>query len=176
MLYDISKPLSQDSPVYPGDEPFSIRRTCSLENNDGAEVSAVCGSLHAGTHVDLPAHLGYGFEVPLSIFCGPATVIAAYDFTPGERVLIKSDVPPSFEIIRSLARSGCKLVGVETASVDELGSSTLQNHHALLSEGIPILENLDLSQVGTGDYQLFAFPLKIVGAEASWVRAVLEAL
>ena len=46
-------------------------------------------------------------------------------------------------------------------------------HRALLSEGVAVLENLDLSEVKPGKYFLVAAPVKISGVEASPVRAIL---
>ena len=41
---------------------------------------------------------------------------------------------------------------------------------------VAILENLDLSDVPEGDYELIALPLRIVGCDSSPVRAVLREL
>jgi arylformamidase len=49
----------------------------------------------------------------------------------------------------------------------------LQNHHALASAGIAIVESLDLSNVGSGIYQLAALPLKIAGGDGGPMRAIL---
>ena len=46
-------------------------------------------------------------------------------------------------------------------------------HRALLSYGIAVLENLDLSHAPDGRYRLFAAPLKIAGGEAAPCRALL---
>ena len=45
-----------------------------------------------------------------------------------------------------------------------------------LQGGISIIENLDLSQVEAGDYELIALPLKLEGVEASPVRAALRSV
>ena len=39
-----------------------------------------------------------------------------------------------------------------------------------------VLENLVLDDVAPGDYELIALPLKLTGADASPVRAVLRSL
>ncbi|MCA9756742.1 MAG: cyclase family protein [Candidatus Eisenbacteria bacterium] len=74
---------------------------------------------------------------------------------------------------RELAERGAVLVGIDTPSVDPADSKTLAAHHALLAGELHWIENLDLSRVGPGVYELAAFPLAIVGACASPVRAVL---
>ena len=71
------------------------------------------------------------------------------------------------------AEHGYRLVGIDTPSVDPEDSKDLPAHHALLEGGLRWLENLDLSRIEPGDYQLVALPLPIVGGDASPVRAVL---
>ena len=76
----------------------------------------------------------------------------------------------------AIVEAGAALVGVEGMSVDQLDSADLPNHRILLGAGVAILENLDLSAVEPGAYELIALPLKIAGAEATWVRAALRTL
>jgi arylformamidase len=47
-------------------------------------------------------------------------------------------------------------------------------HHALFNGGAYILENLDLSHVAAGSYDLMAAPVKYGGLDAAPVRAVLR--
>ncbi len=68
---------------------------------------------------------------------------------------------------------GVRLVGVDVPSIDPLNSPTLDAHHLLFAAGGGVLENLDLSGVASGRYDLCAPPLKIVGGDAAPVRAVL---
>lgn len=75
-----------------------------------------------------------------------------------------------------LADAGVQLVGIDTPSVDPATSKQLDGHHALHSGGVAILENLDLCHVPAGDYELIALPLRIVGCDASPVRAILREL
>jgi arylformamidase len=77
------------------------------------------------------------------------------------------------ETCRLAAERGAVLMGIDTPSVDPADSTTLEAHHALLAGGLHWLENLDLSGVTPGLYELSALPLRIVGACASPVRAVL---
>src|SRR6516165_333621 len=86
---------------------------------------------------------------------------------PNRIPVIAADVPGW------LQKNGVKLLGVDLPSMDEIDSKSLQNHHALASAGIAIIESLDLSDVAPGIYNLAALPLKIVGADGAPVRAVL---
>jgi arylformamidase len=72
-----------------------------------------------------------------------------------------------------LGSQGIVLLGLDLPSVDALDSKDLPNHHALARNGVAILESLDLSRVEEGVYDLVAMPLKVVGADAAPVRAVL---
>ncbi len=80
------------------------------------------------------------------------------------------------EAAHFLAKSGVRLVGIDTPSIDHAVSKGMKAHHALQENGVAILENLDLSQVPPGDYELIALPLKIVGGDSSPVRAILRDL
>lgn len=77
------------------------------------------------------------------------------------------------EVIDWLAGLGVKLIGIDTPSVDLEQSKDLPAHKALLRNQISVLEGLVLSHVKPGLYTLIALPLKIRGADASPVRAVL---
>jgi arylformamidase len=68
---------------------------------------------------------------------------------------------------------GALLLGIDTDSMDAFDSKDLPAHHRLMRHGIAILEGIDLSAVRPGRYELVALPLRLVGADASPVRAVL---
>lgn len=82
----------------------------------------------------------------------------------------------SEECARSLLGHGLRLLGVDCPSVDARESKNLPVHHMLFSGNACILENLDLRRVSPGDYELLAFPLKLMGMDAAPVRAVLREL
>jgi len=65
------------------------------------------------------------------------------------------------------------LVGIDCLSVDPPEEADLPAHRTLLQAGVPILEGVNLAGVEPGDYLLICLPLKLKGAEASPVRAVL---
>ena len=67
-----------------------------------------------------------------------------------------------------------RLVGIDTPSVDLFDSKDLPAHKAFLRCDMAILEGLVLAEVPPGLYELIALPLKLVGFDASPVRAVLR--
>jgi arylformamidase len=62
---------------------------------------------------------------------------------------------------------------VDAPSVDDRESKTLPVHHMLFAGGAYNLENLDLRRVASGEYELLAPPVKMMGCDAAFVRAVL---
>jgi arylformamidase len=98
-LYDITVPLSNDLPVYPGDPPIQINRVSSLEKGDLARVSHLSFSTHIGTHIDPPSHFvkdgKTSDELPLEIFIGKARVIDI-----GEEDVIRASLLAKFDLKR----------------------------------------------------------------------------
>ncbi|MFI0607356.1 MAG: cyclase family protein [Anaerolineae bacterium] len=72
---------------------------------------------------------------------------------------------------------GVRLIGVNVPSVDPLDSKTMDSHRLLFAAGAGLLENLDLRGVGVDQgYWLSAPPIKVLGADAAPVRALLRRL
>lgn len=80
------------------------------------------------------------------------------------------------EAIDWLAAAGVRTVGVDTPSIDPAESAELPAHAAVLRHYMTIVEGLALGGVPEGDYELIALPLRLVGFDASPVRAVLREL
>jgi arylformamidase len=55
-FYDITVPISNQLPVYPGDPPVQVTPVQSWEAGDGVCVSHLSLTTHIGTHIDPPAH------------------------------------------------------------------------------------------------------------------------
>lgn len=118
MLYDITRTVSPDIAVWPGDTPYSSQLVMALAKGDSANVTTLTLSAHTGTHTDAPYHftadgLRVG-QVALEAYFGPARVLSVgkmggllpgdlaahdlmgHDLTGVERVLFHtpaSDVP-----------------------------------------------------------------------------------
>ena len=204
-LWDISPTVSPASPIFPGDEPFSLRWTAQLSPACPVNLSAITMSPHVGAHADAPLHYGNGQPgaavVDLDAYLGPCRVIHAIGCGPLIRIEhlrhAADDLParvlvrcceradevwnPDFtayapETVEWLAGQGVRLIGLDTPSVDPAASKTLDSHQQLLRLDLRVLENLVLDDVPEGDYELIALPLKLAGACASPVRAVLREL
>lgn len=77
-----------------------------------------------------------------------------------------------------LVESGIKLVGIDYLSVEQFQSEKFETHHTLLSNGVVILEGLDLRAVPAGRYELICLPLKFEGGsgDGAPARVVLRSL
>ena len=78
-IYDLSVPLTNEMPTYPGDPGIQISNWSSLSKGDAANVSLLNFGAHTGTHIDAPAHFIAGGNklesLPLEVLIGRAEVI-----------------------------------------------------------------------------------------------------
>lgn len=72
-----------------------------------------------------------------------------------------------------LLEGGLRLIGTDRLSVDVSGGGDYNLHRTLLGSGCVIVEGLQLTDVEPGPYELIALPLRLGGAEASPIRALL---
>lgn len=204
-LWDISPPISPDTPAFPGDTTYQQTWTAAIGPGCPVNVSAITMSPHLGAHADAPLHYGRNApaigSVDLDPFLGRCRVIHAIDQGPlitrahlahavaglPPRVLVRTctKAPATWssqfsafapDTIAWLASLGVTLVGIDAQSVDPADSQTLDSHQQLLAHDLRVLENLVLDDVDAGDYELIALPLKLTQACASPVRAVLRSL
>ena len=203
MIFDISPPISDKTKVWPGDTPPTRAVLCDLRQGANITLSTLRSTVHVGAHADAPSHYGVDgaaiHERSLDLYLGPCEVVRVAavrgtrvtpDLLPrpirAERVLIATGTfpdPEAFnedfaalapELVEYLHRMGVKLVGIDTPSVDLFASKNLPSHLTFLRYDMAILEGLVLKDVPEGMYELIALPLKLVGYDASPVRAVLR--
>ena len=197
---DISRPVSEDTPVWPGDVPFRLDRKL----DGGTVLSSFETTCHVGTHVDAPLHLdpaGSGVDsIPMSRLVGAAEVVLAsgagrvvgVDDLPGgwspqeKRILIRTDSHPldapiesgfralGVEIVHWLADRGVEMIGVDVPSVDPFDADEMVAHRALLERGLTWIEGLWLGDAVPARYFLVALPILLVDAEAAPIRAILR--
>jgi arylformamidase len=203
MIYDISPPLSPRLAVWPGDTPPSRELLLDMRRGDEITLSTLRATVHLGAHADAPSHYGAGAPAvdarALDYYLGPCQVIRVAVprgscVTPEDiitpiaapRVLLDTGTHPdpelfpedfaalAPELVTWLHERGVRLVGIDTPSVDPFPSKELPAHKAFLRHDMAILEGLVLKGVPEGTYELIALPLRLVGFDASPVRAVLR--
>jgi arylformamidase len=75
---------------------------------------------------------------------------------------------------RYLVEQGVRLVGVDYLSVEQFKKPGAPAHRALLSQGVIIIEGLNLTDVEPGTYEMYCLPLRVVGGDGAPARVVLE--
>jgi arylformamidase len=204
MIWDISPPLDARTPVFPGDTPYEQNWVATIGPGCPVNVGRLTMTAHLGAHADAPLHYEAGGRaiggLDLTPYIGPCRVI--HCIAPGPLVEWRhlehagGQLPPRVLVrtyqrmpvdrwdpalagfapaaIERLAAQGVTLVGIDTASIDPADSKTLDSHQMIRRHDMRVLENLVLDEVPEGDYELIALPLKLVGADASPVRAILR--
>ena len=186
-IHDISKD-TLTTEVYPGD-PKTVVTPLRSRDDEECNLSQISMCVHAGTHIDAPLHFcpdGKGItDLRLNTFYGKCTVITVKGVLTGEdmdkllpycrkRILFRGngDTYLSHSAAIVLAQSRVVLVGTDAESIappfDEV-----KTHRELGRAEIAVLENLNLSGVDDGEYDLCAFPIKLGGLEAAPCRAIL---
>jgi arylformamidase len=79
---------------------------------------------------------------------------------------------------QKLVNHGIRLVGIDYLSVERFGVESFETHEILLSNGVAIIEGLDLRQVSAGVYELICLPLKIAdgSGDGAPARVVLRSV
>jgi arylformamidase len=203
-IIDITPAVSASMAVFPGDVPFRREVSLDVERGDALTLSAITTTVHLGAHTDAPNHYargGAGIDArPLELYLGPCQVMTV-DVPRGARIR-PADLPvpveaprvllhtgsfpdpdrwngdfnsASPELIEHLAQRGVVLIGIDTPSIDPAGDKVLESHQVVAARDMAILEGIVLDGVADGTYTLVALPLKLRGADAAPVRAVLLA-
>jgi arylformamidase len=93
-IYDVSLPISNRLPTWPGDPAVGLERASSIAAGDAANVSRLAAGVHTGTHVDAPVHFVNGAggidSIPIETLVGPCLVVVA---DPPGRELRPEDLP-----------------------------------------------------------------------------------
>lgn len=157
-------------------------------NADGATVEQVPLEAYVGPctvlHI-LPATAdGAGHPHPISVAqvedallrtgleLNPRLLLRTYRYHPAQ---MDESLPGVDATLPAwFAARGGILMGVDQSSFDPVTSKTMDAHRAASAHGQVLLENLLLTHVPEGTYELIALPLHLVGADASPVRAVLR--
>lgn len=79
MLYDITRNVTTDLAVWPGDSPFNYQMLACLEDGASVNLTNIVFSAHTGTHADAFFHFEEDGEhpnkMPLAAYIGPARVV-----------------------------------------------------------------------------------------------------
>lgn len=203
-LFDISTPVREGLPGFPGDPETRIERVHDMRRGDAYNLSRLTLSSHVGTHVDPPLHFvprgAAADRLDLSALNGLCRVVRvpndrasvgledlARAPLDAERVLFRtanSERPPGYQpdyvaldpaVADELVRRHIRLVGVDGPSAERDPQNRFPVHRTLLGSGTLILEGLRLGEIDEGDYELRCFPLLLEGCDGAPSRALLIA-
>ncbi len=206
MLYDITPPVSPKLQVWPGDTPASREVLMDMARGDNLTLSTLRATVHLGAHADAPSHYGadapsieqrdlepylgrcqvvrvdaergarMGPELLPDPLLAPRLLFSTGTYAPEAEPFDENFAAFEPALIDAFATGGGRLIGLDTPSVDLFRSKDLPSHARCLAHDLAILEGVVLAGVPEGVYELIALPLKLVGFDASPVRAVLRAL
>ncbi len=167
----------------------------TMISHTGTHMDAPLHFIYGGATID---------TMPLDTAVGPARVIeikdreavraeelTGYNIQKGERILFKTRnsgkvyqtdeftedyVYISAAAAHFLADKGVRVVGLDYISIGsyKLQSEVRETHRALLSQGVWIIEGLNLSGVKAGNYELICLPIKLEKGDAGLSRAIIR--
>ena len=169
----------------------------SISSHDGTHIDSPLHFIRGGSTIDL---------MPIDTTVGAVRVIEIknekeitveelepYNIQAGERILFRTKNSPrvyatrqyqgkfvtiSPDAARYLADRKIRLVGMDYLTI--AGPEPMEDvdivHRAFLSNGIYILEGLNMDGVEPGDYELVCLPLRLEKGDAGPCRAVIRPL
>jgi len=205
-LIDISPPVDAAIGVWPGDTPYVKTVNLDMNAGANITLSDIRTTVHVGAHTDAPSHyVANGDDIAarrLDFYIGRCNVFHV-SIERGKRimpadlagrhisapcVLLRTGTFPdhrhwnddfaslSPELVDFLHKRGVITIGIDTPSVDPFDSKALEAHQAFATNDMAIIEGIVLDDVDEGEYELISLPLRLLGADASPVRAVLRTL
>jgi arylformamidase len=178
------------------DRPWPITMAqLNINVHHGTHIDAPRHFFPKGTPID---------EMPLDAIIGPARVIKSkatesinpeelepYNIQPGERILFKTKnstyyklgkyiedfIYLSTEAAYFLRDKKISVVGMDYFGIVGFSrGDVIKVHETLLSNGIWIIETINLSAVKAGRYEIICLPLRVKGGDAAPARAILRPL
>lgn len=196
-IIDLSMPIDERTPVFPGDKAPEIRQAATIQK-DGVNQLRITINTHFSTHIDAPFHmLETGKKLtdsPIETFVGEAIVIDARN---------QKNIEPSLDAVRAndivffctnhtkkaydqiffhnnpvitkktateLVKKKIKMVGIDSFTPD---NEPYDVHKIFLKQDIMIVENLvNLDKLIGKRFMCYVLPLKIQDADGAPCRVI----
>ncbi len=201
-FYDISLNIEEGMLSFPGDTIPEFNKIKEIEV-DNYNLSNMMVSVHVGTHVDAPSHFIKNGKTINELlperFLGEVQVVEIKDDKEisikelenvefhSDKILFKtqnsnmiSDKNFNNDFVylnqkgaKYLIESGINFIGIDYLTIESIDTQEFNVHKLLLENNVIVLEGINLKEIPPGNYKMIALPLKIKGAEASPVRALL---
>ena len=202
-FYDVTMPIFSGMQVYKNKEEKqpSFTSDSSINKGDSSNELRLSINLHTGTHMDFPLHMikdGANSDslnlkrlirkVKVFDLTAVTSQISVDDLTKlsinhGDSVLFKTKNSFSehfdFDFV-ALDKSGAEYLAdlnVNLVGIDGLGIERAQSghptHKTLMAKDIYIIEGLRLKDVASGEYMMYALPLKTKATDALLLSVIL---
>lgn len=186
---DISRTIAIGMKKYPTDPLVEIVQAKSLDRGDSCNLNKLVLGSHTGTHIDAPRHVfkkGYGVEsIKLKNLICDAYLFDINGFsekmflrklamkTVRGVILKNAKRGLTVEEAKIFIRNNIKVIGTDEMSIEKGSDKSHPVHRLLLSNGITIIESLDLRRTKPGYCRLLCLPLKIKNGDGAPARAIL---
>jgi kynurenine formamidase len=200
-IVDLSRPLSPDTPVLPGDPAVTLRPAAE-HSPHGYEVTHISLGSHSGTHIDAPRHFypegAFLSDYPVERFVGRGVVLdvrvppggvvdrglvakrlEGLVLEPGDFVLLWTGQDPEVAscgpVLTSEAASLLVGLGVTLVGTDACGldEEPYPIHRLLLGADVLLVEGLrNLDLLRPGRVQCVFLPLPVVHTDGAPIRAI----
>lgn len=199
MFIDLTLPIDEHIPVFPGDPPAEIKQISTIIEKGWNEKQLVITS-HFATHIEAPLHMVENgktlSDYPIDSFFGEAIVFDVRGqliidvnvdiVKPHDIVFFRTDhvnhiYEPTYfennpvfskETIENLIKKEISIIGIDSFTPDNEPYSL---HKKLFHHDIRIVENLmHLDQIPSQRFFCYIFPLNIKEADGAPCRVVAQ--
>lgn len=171
-IIDLSQPLFDQMPVYPGDPEVSIQEIHTIPNQ-GWNLRNITLTTHIGTHVNVPYHMvndGKKLDAyELDSFMGPAVIYREGIVFNKQTGIIFHNQNIDQKIADILINNPPKFVGLSAAFEFDISLEKF-----LLELDILSFENLVNTEKLPENFMFYGMPLMIKGSDGSPVRAFAQ--
>jgi len=198
-FYDISLVINNETIVYPGNEPVTLKQYAFRENAPVNE-SLITMGCHTGSHVDSPFHIRTNgkkaSELPLESFYGKCKVLdlthidleirktdlQKYNIEKDDIILLKTTNSNHYKSFKEdfvyikmnaakyLVEKQIKTLGCDYLSVKKFSGDN--KVHELIINNMTLFEGLNLAEVSQGEYIFVGLPLRLE-ADGAPARVIL---
>lgn len=158
-IFDVSVPVSNELPTWPGDPAVQICDSCILSEH-GANVSMLNFGAHTGTHVDAPAHFIEGGStvesMALDVLIGAAEVIEVpTEYLEIDEQFVLDHCPPGTERILFKTRNSAFWSETEPQFHKDFTYLGLEAAKQLVQQGVKLvgIDYLSIEKFGSEKHE-----------------------
>lgn len=176
-IIDLSPPLFNDMPVYPGDPPVKIKQVHTLAK-EGWRLRTLSLPTHIGSHVDAFAHMDEKGatldEMPLENFFGEArSVIVSEEYPKKIGLVFAKGGELGIDLFEKIVSAHPRFVVVGNGSENSSSLSIELERKLLQNQIVTFTDLVNLDKLPTDNLFIFyGFPLNIREGDGSPIRAV----